>query len=540
MSSSQKPKYGGRGRPWHPRFIEYMEFIANHKNYGGMPDAFVDHERIQWEAPSNRGSGRFQHTHGRRLDWWRQKATEIGVTPNSNRWISKTAKAIHPTKTKPCKICGTILSIRYVYPGTILLKRLRALPFIQPSYPLNRLEPLATLIKRLVRDHGGQVYDCLPTLLSISPQVTRRLGNNLPVWLKYLDKYYIPSEPRLLSPGAMSNAPDRFDGFHSDNLCCRSTADRGRSKANLATYVTDRRVFEYWSSGDWVAADQLMGIIRSKFTKVGCFNVHPGPCAADHIGPLSLGFCHRAEFQLLCRACNGAKNNRMSFRDVQLLLAAEARGEQVISWHSEAIWNEMKLRIANNHMALRLSKLLRDNRHTFMNILERILRHGDLAFLLSLLELHCADYDVQFEQLEVKNHVTTYRSMFRVLRKSKYALEQKARRCRVAFEALRLYFDKTSRNWLVVQTPEIESEVQKALAILSKVDREFVEWNSRLTRVLLTEKQIVEEDLRKAIEEFPKPYPRHFHEAKFHLETAMNLVGKYLVSQWDADRYVRN
>ncbi|WP_250551869.1 hypothetical protein, partial [Escherichia coli] len=29
------------------------------------------------------------------------------------------------------------------------------------------------------------------------------------------------------------------------------------------SYVTDRRVFEYWVDGDWVAADRLMGQVRT-------------------------------------------------------------------------------------------------------------------------------------------------------------------------------------------------------------------------------------------------------------------------------------
>ncbi|HFL9475791.1 TPA: Alw26I/Eco31I/Esp3I family type II restriction endonuclease, partial [Escherichia coli] len=61
----------------------------------------------------------------------------------------------------------------------------------------------------------------------------------------------------------MANPPDRFDGFHSFNRCCRSIADKGRTKENLKSYVTDRRVFEYWVDGDWVAADRLMGQVRT-------------------------------------------------------------------------------------------------------------------------------------------------------------------------------------------------------------------------------------------------------------------------------------
>ena len=44
---------------------------------------------------------------------------------------------------------------------------------------------------------------------------------------------------KVLGPGAMSNFPDRFDGFHSYNRCCRSTEDTGRSVENLKSYTKD-------------------------------------------------------------------------------------------------------------------------------------------------------------------------------------------------------------------------------------------------------------------------------------------------------------
>ena len=102
------------------------------------------------------------------------------------------------------------------------------------------------LVARLFAEYGDAALDAMPTLFT-TPQVA--LPNPLPKglsgWSKWVDRVFVPSEPRgILSPGAMSNPPDRFDGFHCDNLCCRGTADKGRHKKNLQTYVTDRRVFE--------------------------------------------------------------------------------------------------------------------------------------------------------------------------------------------------------------------------------------------------------------------------------------------------------
>ena len=214
-----------------------------------------------------------------------------------------------------------------------------------------------------------------------------------------------------MSPGAMSNAPDRFDGFHSFNRCCRSTADTGRTASNLRTYSTDRRVFEYWTSGDWIAADRLMGILRRDFRNEPCRNGHPGPCQADHIGPISLGFDHRPHFQLLCGPCNSAKNNRMEPSDVAWLIARERLGESVISWHSRQAWDSCKSRVQTGEQALRLSKILRDNRHSYMAALSQFAERGHFGFLASLLELGYADFDVEFEGLRIVDHITDWASI---------------------------------------------------------------------------------------------------------------------------------
>ena len=66
MSKSQQ--YGSKGQSWDPDFIRYMEFIANHETYRGMPDAFKEENKIQWEAPSNRSSGKYKDTHHKRRE----------------------------------------------------------------------------------------------------------------------------------------------------------------------------------------------------------------------------------------------------------------------------------------------------------------------------------------------------------------------------------------------------------------------------------------------------------------------------------------
>ena len=291
---SDDPKiYGSKGHSWSAEFVTYMKEIVTHPNYAGMPDAVGEDGKIQWEAPSNRSAGKYQYTHQKRLDWWRSKARSIGVDVSAGRWISRTAKLIHPTGTKPCKRCGSTLRIGYAYPGKILLNRFLEV-FGEPLEIIEH-EEIENLIERASAVDNEVLFSSLGYLLKAKNHLIPEFGDmdEIKDWLLAT---YIPSEPSTLSPGAMSNAPDRLDGFHSFNRCCRGSADPGRLAKNLKTYVTDRRVFEFWSEGDWIAADRLMGLVRTELSTEECADGGDGPPTADHIGPLSLGFCHRPEF----------------------------------------------------------------------------------------------------------------------------------------------------------------------------------------------------------------------------------------------------
>ncbi|PSB28671.1 Alw26I/Eco31I/Esp3I family type II restriction endonuclease [Chlorogloea sp. CCALA 695] len=537
---ADKPKYGRKGQEWHPNFIEYMEFIANHEVYQGMPDAFLDGNKIQWESPSNRKSGKYKDTRRKRLDWWRRKGVSVGIDPNSTRWISKTARLIHPTKHKPCKRCGRVMELRYVYPSNSLNKRVKQLSYIDDTFPVVAFEHIESLVTRLVESFGEQVFSALPRILRTSAISPPELEPKLEDWLRWIEEKYIPGEPSILSPGAMSNAPDRFDGFHSFNQCCRSEADRGRNKSNLQSYTTDRRVFEYWTEGDWIAANRLMGQIRAIFGGESCLNGHPGPCSADHIGPISLGFTHRPEFQLLCKPCNSAKNNRMTLRDVVHLKGVEAKREKVISWHSQALWDKRKHSVADDETARRLSKLLRDNRHTLMSILRKIEKAGYLTFLATFLELQYAEYTVEFTNLKVEEHITRFDEVSHILRETNYVKEQKARRCRIAFESLLDYFAKGTRNAFVVSTDAINSKVEATLCALQQSSDTIKQLDLQIADILANNSETtIDEEFRAIVDSIPLTTSHNFVVAKQELKNAMALVAVELSNQWNSDRYVR-
>lgn len=528
---------GFRGQAPHDIFQNYMEQILAHLAYAGMPDARYDDGRIQWEAPSNRAAGKFKDSHHRRRQWWAEKAKELGIAVEG-QWISRVAKTIHPTKKKPCKKCGKVMDIRYVYPRKPVINRLQALPFVNPEFEIKSNEDLFSLVGRLHDIYGSDILVELPALLKLKGDCPSSKAG-LSEWLAWLEVEYVSLEPATLSPGAMSNAPDRLDGFHSFNRCCRSTADTGRSVTNLRSYTTDRRVFEYWATGDWIAADRLMGILRRDFREEPCLNGHAGPCQADHIGPISLGFNHRPHFQLLCGSCNGSKNNRMSTSDVTWLLKREALGEEVISWHSKKVWDSCKKKVTTQEEALRLSKVLRDNRHSYMSALAEISAQGRFAFLASLLELEHADFDVEFVDLRIVNHITDWKKILHTRRRTKYAAEQKARRSRIAFTELRTYFDKPTRNSFVVKTSESDEFLRLTILELEKFSHQSNVLDNAIRDTLNSDIEQTDRRFRQLYSEIDSIVFSHFTSARNLLQCHMDAVGAELALMWEDERFTR-
>lgn len=535
-------KYGSKKHIWSGEFIAYMNFIVSHPTYKGMPDAVDEEHKIQWEAPSNRTSGKYKDTHVKRLDWWKKKAQKVGIEVGSEHWISKVAKKIHPTGKKPCKRCGNEMLIGYFYPQARLLKKINDIPFIDDHFEVDDFIPITDIVKNLYKKHGEKVLPYLAnTIKNTSIQFT---GKTLSFELfdKWLNEF-IKSEPKgSLSPGAMSNAPDRFDGFHSFNLCCRSKADTGRSKENLQSYTTDRRVFENWNQGNWIAADRLMGLVRTVLKKEPCKFHHPGPCDADHIGPISLGFCHRPKFQLLCSTCNSAKNNRMKLDDINILKADESSKEVVVSWHTIPAWDLIKTKIKTDSDALKASKMLRDYSYYPLEIFYRLLQEGKFLFLLELLELHYADLDVAFDGLSVQNSVTVFKKVHASKRETKYALVQKARRVRIAFTHLLEFIHKENRqvyrfkSWNASALDKTVATVVKKLEKTSPLDKQLQEIFEEITfdEINAGNFHLIERYLSE-VEKFKSD----FSQAKIEINKYLQDVANQLYKLWDSDRYTR-
>lgn len=445
-------KYGDERRKWHPDFVAYAEMIVRHPAYRGMPDAIDEQGQIRWNAPSNRPPGRWQDLHDRRLRWWEIRAGELGVSRDQRGWASIVAKQIHPTGEKPCQTCGRVLSLRYVYPTKKSLKQLnRVLPEGR-QLDYGSFLPIFEIVPAVLTEAGRTGYEVLERIFPELEGTSR----NPDAFLQAFEGRIVPSEPKgRLSPGAMSNAPDRLDGFHSYNLCCRHKEDTGRAKDNLRSYADDRRAFEHWCEGDWASANLLM----TKAEKGLCpICGRTDQLTADHIGPISLGFCHIPLFNVMCRGCNSTKGNRLTYDDIKWLIEAGDGGTRVISWHAEELWNRCRAKVKTEKDAIRLGKLLRINQHHYLAILHYVLSQGYPDVLLHLINPEGAQARIEFIGLDA--NTLTYKGIRRHERADTYARSKAARMIRIAFEALQLYGGKPRRNIQAVPAEELTAELK--------------------------------------------------------------------------------
>ena len=398
----------------HANFTEYQEFIVAHPNYDGLHFSRNKNNAIRWVVTGKSDEGQKRRT------WWIEKCNLFGIKVEAGAF-AKIAVFVHPTKKHTCQICGRELSVEYVYPNANLLKKLKE------NFQVD-FQPFERDISEII-DFLGKNDDVLVQLTSIlkAPKNIQNT-NELKTWIS--ESQTKIGSKSFLSPGVMSNPPDRYDGFHSDGNCCRSKSDKGRHKENMQRYGQDRRVYENWADGDWKQADRLM----SEFRKVGL--------SADHIGPISLGFCHRPKFHPLSKEENFAKNNRMSLNDVTVLIADEQSGEQVISWHSKYLWDSLKNKVKNDKDAVKLSALMRTNLHGILTIFSMINEEGFRDFLMQFLNLDYSDFDYTFPDF-IPNNIG---KVVKTVKKGKNQANNKERYIRVAFESLEEYKNKDNRK----------------------------------------------------------------------------------------------
>jgi Alw26I/Eco31I/Esp3I family type II restriction endonuclease len=426
MKLLRKNNMARQKREWNPEFIQYMDFIVKHPNYKDMPEPYKTDGTIRWVVSGNSDLGI------ERAKWWDIRVKNMHL-PNR----AEVARAVHPKDLhglKPCQICGKKLSIYYVYPTKNTIKSLeKNTTIVFQPYDKDIIQ-IFDLVKEKIND---DVFKVFIKIFKIPNNIEKTKDSQI--------KYVLEHCKTKLSPGVMSNPPDRFEGFHTYNACCRSKEDTGRHSSNLARYSQDRRAYENWAEGNWNLSNRLMGEFgRFKESVIcpACGNKRK--MTADHIGPISLGFTHRPHFNPLCSPCNSGKNNRITLSDVKQLLSEENDGDKVISWHSKFIWDQLKNKITTEEDALKLSKAMRLNMHNVLSLFSVIKEAGHSDFLISMLHPNYSFYDYKFENFHPLklNELKILKSELDSKNKRKNA----ERYVRISLESLDDYKDKDNRK----------------------------------------------------------------------------------------------
>ncbi|GHV00068.1 hypothetical protein FACS1894211_06620 [Clostridia bacterium] len=409
-------------KPMHPNFINYMEEIVSNPIYKGLPYNRKKDGSISWVAPKTGVTGKG------RLKWVADKAAELGI-PTDGPYYSKVMLEVHPTKTKPCHVCGKALSLFYVYPTKKFAEKINEKFNGDYTY----IDSLHDIVDTLI-EYQTEVTEIAKFLIH---EFKLTVSDSTPIH-EIVD--LCENECRIngqgkLSPGAMSNYPDRLDGFHSYNRCCRETEDKGRHRDNMNTYNKDRRAYELWSDGNIKAANAFM---HSTYFK---------GWSADHIGPVSLGFKH--ESFLLVRMSNGdnsAKNNRIPLSDITRLIMIEKERVEysAISRQSTLIWDYVKREYSTENLE-NCRQLLLQSTNNYLNILWHIAQLPDgkgVTFLIdNILKPKFADFafDYTFDDdgeqcSKTARHITdaTRKEWDRIIR--------------VSFESLEDYHAKDNRH----------------------------------------------------------------------------------------------
>jgi len=436
----------------HPNYDDYEEFIVSHPAYAGL---YYDRNRsghVNWVVAGNSRKGRL------RRQWWDAKCREMHVSLQKGCY-AKVARLIHPTGLHVCQCCGESRSIFYEYPTKRTVEILNTILGTDIDKD-NDEERVECTIKELIEgwcDTDEKIY-ALADALGLPKPVDK---DDL---IRLVYSELVEKENRQFSPGVMCNPPDRFNGFHSYALCCRTKFDTGRHIDNMQTYGQDRRAYEDWADGDYNLANRLMGEFRKQAPMACPVCGNMAKMSADHIGPISLGFCHSKHFAPMCKRCNSAKNNRFTKRDVDMLIAIEKRGEQVVSWHSSYIWDALKMSIHNDEDAKWASSVMAKCHKNVLNILSIIYQNTGRWFLMRYLHPEYSLVDYRFENVDLTHieNLSIISSPLDSVNKRK----NQERYVRIAFESLDRFSNKANRkNDFIID--ENSSELKQVISAIN-------------------------------------------------------------------------
>lgn len=412
-------------REWHPDFVQYMNYIISHPNYEGLCITKKKDGSWSWFGTKQTETGKA------RIAWCEEKAKELGIKIEPGVYAN-VMLAIHPTKWKVCQTCGRRMSLYYHYPNANFLKAI----YKKFGVEYTDVDHISDIWSDL--NHRGFTNEVIIDFLTAKAGISidKQTATKESV-IDALEKACRKEDKKLLGPGAMSNFPDRFDGFHTYNRCCRATQDKGRSKDNLKSYTKDRRAYEYWSDGNIHAANQFMG---SDFFK---------GCSADHIGPISLGFVHDPRYlQPMPGSDNSSKRDRLQKEDIDKIIETEARtGVYPMSWYSKLIWEHIRANYITrlDYISIIYRDALKQNMSNFMYVLGTILNKtmgkGEYVLEECFLKPHYGDFNYSYQFNELGEIANTESRHFTERNEN-----ETTRYKRIAIEAIHDYNNKDNRN----------------------------------------------------------------------------------------------
>ncbi|QCD35465.1 MULTISPECIES: restriction endonuclease [Bacteroidales] len=439
---------------YHPNYEKYVEFIVNHPNYAGLFYERDDNGRVKWVVAGKSPKGQL------RQSWWDNQC-KIHNIPIQKGCYAKLARLIHPTGIHICQCCGEGRSIFYEYPAKTTVGILNKI--LGCNIDKDNDEERA---QNTIREIIEQWCDSMEKAKAIAAAFGLRTPKDKDDLIELIYSEMVDKESSRFSPGVMCNPPDRFNGFHSYALCCRTKFDTGRHSENMMTYGQDRRAYEDWSDGDYNLANRLMGEFRKQPPMACPVCGNTEKMSADHIGPISLGFCHSRNFAPMCSGCNSSKNNRFTKSDVDELIKIEESGEQVISWHSKAIWDAVKHTIKNDIDAKFASSVMAKCHQNVLNILSIIYKKTGTEFLMRYLhpEYSLVDYRylLHLENLKI---ISTPLD-------SKNKRKNQERYVRIAFDSLEEFSSKKNRkNYFLIDEDSKELDPIIASIALREYDK---------------------------------------------------------------------
>ena len=451
----------------HPNYEAYVEFIVSHPNYKGLYYERNKEGKVRWVATGKSAVG------VKRQAWWDAKCKELGI-PMKKGCFAEVARRIHPTGIHICQCCGEGRSIFYEYPtkSTVsILNRILGCDIDKD----NDQERVEHNIKEIIE----KWCDDTAKAEALAKAFVLRKPRDIDDLIELIYSELVEKKNKRFSPGVMCNPPDRYNGYHSYCLCCRTKYDTGRQTKNMQTYGQDRRAYEEWSDGDYNLANRLMSEFRKQSPMVCpvCGNVEK--MSADHIGPISLGFCHSRNFAPMCSSCNSSKNNRFTKSDVDELIRIENTGEQVISWHSQAIWDAIKHTIENDADAKFASSVMAKCHQNVLNILSIIYEKTGSEFLMRYLHPEYSLVDYRFEDVDLL-HLENLKIISTPL-DSKNKHKNQERYVRIAFESLEEFSNKKNRkNYFM-----INENSKELIPILASIQQKEYDKADKLLRKLI-------------------------------------------------------